>query len=462
VAKKNSKKMAYRRRKQQRYDSDGDDDYEERVYGDDYGDYSTRWSEDEEDASEEVSCMRLLKSGRILTFEEENRVIHWISDNPDCIVDANLGLFETVVNKRLCAYGEKEVPCVINGREISGADRVDEMVLSVGMAREAFRMVNPRTGDTMLHCALSRPVMHFQIVDVIMRAHPQAASVANMRNWTPMLTMMLLTRTAGPDFYSLFAAVAPESFEVSANHARWNGQSLVAAAAGGYSYCPRIMKHIIDASRPEDFVQRCGYTPSAVYNAVGRLKEGIATESAELHAGMDLNSGKIAGRMEIVRMIARAHPEALAREHFGSTPLKCMLAGGMNGIAGFGFISERYYALACELIDLNPRGADGSKLAGDYGVSPCAFRVLLNNLPTVPRVAEHITALILAHLPHLIEGNDWLIALTDRLNPAVLRTEIFAAAAHVAPHRRKDATLMWGRARMLARKRYAEYMAASA
>ena len=94
--------------------------------------------------------------------------------------------------------------------------------------------------------------------------------------------------------------------------------------------------------------------------------------------------------------------------------------------------------------------------------SPCAFRVLLNNLPTVPRVAEHMTALILAHLPHLIEGNDWLIALTDRLNPAVFRTEIIAAAAHVAPHRRMDATLMWGRARMLARRRYAEYMAASA
>jgi hypothetical protein len=35
VVKKNSK-MAYRRRKEQRYDSD--DDYEERVYGDDYGD----------------------------------------------------------------------------------------------------------------------------------------------------------------------------------------------------------------------------------------------------------------------------------------------------------------------------------------------------------------------------------------------------------------------------------------
>jgi hypothetical protein len=471
VTKKNSrqeKKMAYRRRKQQQRYSDSDDDYEERVYGDDYGDYSTTWSEDEYDASEEISCMRLLKSARILTFEEENRVLHWISDNPDCIVDAKLGLFETVVHTRLRAWGEKEVPCVINGREISGADRVDEMVLSVGMAREAFRLVNPRTGDTMLHCALSRPVMHFQIVDVIMRADPRAASVANMRNWTPMLEMMFKARIAGPDFYSLFAAVAPESFEVSANHARWNGQSLVSAVAGGYSYCPRIMKHIIDASRPEDFIQRGGYTPSAVYNAVGRLKEGILTESAELHAGMNLDSGKIAGRMEIVRMIARAHPEALACEHFGSTPLKHMLAGGMNGIAGFGFISERYYALACELIDLNPRGADGSKYAGGpaavsaYPVAPCAFRVLLNNLPTVPRVAEHITALILAHLPHLIEDNDWLIALTDRLNPAVLRTEIVAAAAHVAPHRRIDAMLMWGRARMLARKRYAEYVAASA
>ena len=469
MAKKNSikKKMAYRRRKERRYDSDDDEDYEdyqERVHGGDYGDYSTRWSdEDEADASEEVSCMRLLKSGGTLTYEEENRVMHWISDNPDVIVDAKLGLFETVVRTRLCAWGENEVPCVINGREVSGADRVDEMVLSVGMAREAFRLVNPRTGDTMLHVAVSRPVMHFQIVDVIMRAHPQAASVANMRNWTPMLEMMLKTRIAGPDFYSLFAAVAPESFEVSANHARWNGQSLVSAAAGGYSYCPRIMQHIIDASRPEDFVQRGGYMPSAVYNAVGRLKESIATEGAELHAGMPVNSGKIAGRMEIVRMIARAHPEALAREHFGSTPLKYMLAGTMNGFVGFGFISERYYALACELIDLNPRGADGSKSADAVQhTSPCAFRVLLNNLPTVPRVAEHITALILAHLPHLIEDNDWLIALVGRLNPAVFRTEIIAAAAHVAPHRRMDATLMWGRARMLARKRYAEYLAASA
>jgi hypothetical protein len=310
--------------------------------------------------------------------------------------------------------------------------------------------------------------MHFQIVDVIMRAHPQAASVANMRNWTPMLEMMFKARIAGPDFYSLFADVAPESFAVSADHARWNGQSLVSSAAGGYCYCPRIMKHIIDASRPEDFVQRGGYTPSAVYNAIGRLKEGILTASAELHAGMNLDSGKIAGRMEIVRMIARAHPAALACEHFGSTPLKHMLGGSMNGILGFGFISERYYALACELIDLNPRGADGSKYAGGpaavsaYPVAPCAFRVLLNNLPTVPRVAEHITALILAHLPHLIEGNDWLIALVDRLNPAVLRTEIFAAAAHVAPQRRKDAVITWGRARMLARKRHAEYMAASA
>jgi hypothetical protein len=390
-------------------------------------------------------------------------VLHWISDNPDCIVDAKLGLFETVVRSRLCAWGEKEVPCVINGREISGADRVDEMVLSVGMAREAFRLVNPSTGDTMLHCAVSRAVMHYPIVDVIMRACPQAASVANMRNWTPMLEMMFKARIAGPDFYNLFAAVAPESFEVSANHARWNGQSLVSSLAGGYSYCPRIMQRVIDASRPEDFIQRGGYTPSAVYNAVGRLKEGILTEGAELYAGMPLDSGKIAGRMEIVRMLARAHPEALACEHYGSTPLKYMLSGGMNGLVGFGFISERYYALACELIDLNPRGADGSKSAAlMHGVSPCAFRVLLHNLPTVPRVAEHITALILAHLPHLIEENDWLIALTDRLNPAVLRTEIFAAAAHVAPHRRKDAVVTWGRARMLARKRYAEYMAASA
>jgi hypothetical protein len=407
--------------------------------------------------------MRLLKSGRILTYAEENRVLDWIADEPDRILDARLGLFETVVHTRLRAWGEKEVPCVINGREVSGADRVDEMVLSMGMAREAFRLVNPRTGDTMLHCAVSRPVMHYQIVDVIMRANPQAASVANMRNWTPMLTMMLLTRIAGPDFYSLFATVAPESFEVSANHARWNGQSLVSAAAGGYSYCPRIMRHIIDASRPEDFIQRSPYAASAVYNAVGRLKEGILTESAELHAGMAVDSGKIAGRMEIVRMIARAHPEALAREHFGSTPLKYMLAGNMNGIAGFGFISERYYALACELIDLNPRGADGSKEAGAVQhTSPCAFRVLLNNLPTVPRVAERMTALILAHLPHLIEGNDWLIALTDRLNPAVLRAEISDASARLAPGRRKDAMLMWGHVRMLARKRYAEYLAASA
>ena len=455
--------MAHRRhRQQQRYDDD--DDHEEIVYGDDYGDYSKTWSDqDEDEASEEVQCMRLLQSARILTFEEENRVLHWISDNPDCIVDAKLGLFETVVRTRLRAWGEKEVPCVINGREVSGADRVDEMVLSVGMAREAFRLVNPRTGDTMLHVAVSRPVMHFQIVDVIMRANPQAASVANMRNWTPMLEMMLTTRIAGPDFYSLFAAVAPESFEVSANHARWNGQSLVAAAAGGYSYCPRIMQHMIDASRPEDFIQRGGYTPSAVYNAIGRLKESIATEGRELHAGMPLNSGKIAGRMEIVRMIARAHPEALACEHFGNTPLKYMLAGSMNGIAGFGFVSERYYALACELIELNPRGADGSKDAGAvHGVAPCAFRVLLNNLPTVPRVAEHITALILAHLPHLIEGNDWLAMLSERLNPAVFSAEIIAAAAHVAPHRRMDAMLMWGRARMLARQRYAAHLAAAA
>jgi len=445
-----------------RYDSD-DSDYEERVYGDDYGDYSTRWSdEDEEDASEEVSCMRLLKSARILTFEEENRVLHWISDNPDCIVDAKLGVFETVVHTRLRAWGEKEVPCVINGREVSGADRVDEMVLSVGMAREAFRLVNPRTGDTMLHCAVSRPLMHFQIVDVIMRANPQAASVANMRNWTPMLEMMLKARIAGPDFYSLFADVAPESFAVSANHARWNGQSLVSSAAGGYNYCPRIMKYIIDASRPEDFIQRGGYTPSAVYNAIGRLKEGILTESAELHAGMDVNSGKIAGRMEIVRMIARAHPEALAREHFGSTPLKFMLGGSMNGILGFGFISERYYALACELIDLNPRGADGSKIAGDREVAPCAFRTLLNNLPTVPRVAEHITGLILAHLPHLIEGNDWLIALSERLNPAVLSAEILVASGRVAAQRRKDAVITWERARIVARQRYAAHVAAAA
>jgi len=80
----------------------------------------------------------------------------------------------------------------------------------------------------------------------------------------------------------------------------------------------------------------------------------------------------------------------------------------------------------------------------------------------VPRVAERITALILAHLPHLIEGNDWLIALVERLNPAVLRTEIFDAAARIAPNRRKDAMIMWGRTRMLARKRYAEYTAASA
>jgi hypothetical protein len=167
--------MAHRRhRQQQRYDSD--DDYEEeRVYGDDYGDYSKTWSDEDDDASEEVSCMRLLKSAQILTFEEENRVLHWISDNPDCIVDAKLGLFETVVHTRLRAWGEKEVPCVINGREVSGADRVDEMVLSVGMAREAFRLVNPRTGDTMLHCAVSRAVMHYPIVDVIMRACPQAA-----------------------------------------------------------------------------------------------------------------------------------------------------------------------------------------------------------------------------------------------------------------------------------------------
>jgi len=469
VVKKNSKKMAYRRRQQKkRYDSD-DDDYEERVYGDDYGDYSTRWDdEDEEDASEEISCMRMLKSSRILTFEEENRVIHWISDNPDCIVDAKLGLFETVVRSRLLAWGEKEVSCVINGREVSGADRVDEMVLSVGMAREAFRLVNPRTGDTMLHCALSRPVMHFQIADVIMRAHPQAASVANMRNWTPMLEMMFKMRTAGPDFYNLFVTVAPESLAVSANHARWNGQSLVSSLAGGYSYCPRIMQRVIDASRPEDFIQRGGYTPSAVHNAVGRLKESIATEGVELRAGMDLNSGRIAGRMEIVRMLARAHPEALAREHFGSSPLKHMLAGGMNGIAGFGFISERYYALACELIELNPRGADGSKIAGGasavsaYPVSPCALRVLLNNLPTVPRVAEHITALILAHLPHLIEGNDYLAMLSERLNPAVFSAEVLLASGRVAAQRRKDAVIMWGRARIVARQRYAAHLAAAA
>ena len=462
-----NKKMAYRRHRQQqqrrRYD-DSDDDYdyvEDCRYGDDYGDYSARWTdEDEENAPEEVWCMRLLKSARILTFEEENRVLHWISDNPDCIVDARLGLFETVVRSRLCAWGEKEVPCVINGREVSGADRVDEMVLSVGMAREAFRLVNPHTGDTMLHCAVSRPVMHYQIVDVIMRAHPQAASVANMRNWTPMLEMMLKTRIAGPDFYSLFAAVAPESFEVSANHARWNGQSLVATAAGGYSYCPRIMRHIIDASRPEDFVQRSGYMPSAVYNAVGRLKESIATEGSELQAGMPLNSGKIAGRMEIVRMIARAHPEALACEHYGNTPLNYMLMGSMNGLVGFGFISESYYALACELIELNPRGADGSKDAAVTHTAPCALRALLNNLPTVPRVAEHMTALILAHLPHLIEGNDWLAVLSERLNPAVFSEEVLIASGRVAAKRRKDAALVWARTRILARQRHAAYLAA--
>jgi hypothetical protein len=304
--------------------------------------------------------------------------------------------------------------------------------------------------------------MHFQIVDVIMRAHPQAASVANMRNWTPMLEMMFKARIAGPDFYSLFAAVAPESFEVSANHARWNGQSLVSAVAGGYSYCPRIMQRVIDASRPEDFVQRGGYTPSAVYNAVGRLKEGIVTESRELYAGMPLDSGKIAGRMEIVRMIARAHPEALACEHYGSTPIKALLAGGMNGIAGFGFISDRYYALACELIELNPRGADGSKsTAVMHGVSPCAFRVLLHNLPTVPRVAERITALILAHLPHLIEENDWLAVLSEHLNPAVFSAEVLLASGRVAAQRRKDAVIMWGRARIVARQRYAAHLAAA-
>jgi hypothetical protein len=44
----------------------------------------------------------------------------------------------------------------------------------------------------------------------------------------------------------------------------------------------------------------------------------------------------------------------------------------------------------------------------------------------------------------------------------VFRTEIIAAAAHVAPHRRMDATLMWGRARMLARQRYAAHLAAAA
>jgi hypothetical protein len=288
-----------------------------------------------------------------------------------------------------------------------------------------------------------------------------------MRNWTPMLEMMLKTRIAGPDFYSLFAAVAPESFEVSANHARWNGQSLVSAAAGGYSYCPRIMRHIIDASRPEDFIQRGGYTPSAVYNAVGRLKESIVTEGSELHAGMPLNSGRIAGRMEIVRMIARAHPEALAQEHYGSTPLKYMLTGSMNGHVGFGFISESYYALACELIELNPRGADGSKIdsgraaVAAYPVAPCALRALLNNLPTVPRVAERITALILAHLPHLIEGNDWLAMLSERLNPAVFSAEVLLASGRVAAQRRKDAVIMWGRARIVARQRYAAHLAAA-
>jgi hypothetical protein len=274
--------------------------------------------------------------------------------------------------------------------------------------------------------------------------------------------MMFKMRTAGPDFYNLFVTVAPESLAVSANHARWNGQSLVSAVAGGYSYCPRIMKHIIDASRPEDFVSQSSYTASAVYNAVGRLKEGILTEGAELHAGMPVNSGKIAGRMEIVRMLARAHPEALACEHFGSTPLKHMLTGGMNGLVGFGFISERYYALACELIDLNPLGADGSKLVGDYGVSPCAFRTLLNNLPTVPRVAEHITALILAHLPHLIEGNDWFAVLSERLNPTVFSAEVLIASGRVAAQRRKDATLIWARARIVARQRYAADLAAAA
>lgn len=271
--------MAHRRhRQQQRYDDD--DDHEEIVYGDDYGDYSKTWSDqDEDEASEEVQCMRLLQSARILTFEEENRVLHWISDNPDCIVDAKLGLFETVVRTRLRAWGEKEVPCVINGREVSGADRVDEMVLSVGMAREAFRLVNPRTGDTMLHVAVSRPVMHFQIVDVIMRANPQAASVANMRNWTPMLEMMLTTRIAGPDFYSLFAAVAPESFEVSANHARWNGQSLVAAAAGGYSLLPA---HHAAHDRRES---PGGLHPARWVYAVGSVQRDRAPEGEHRDGG---------------------------------------------------------------------------------------------------------------------------------------------------------------------------------
>ena len=441
----------------------GYDDEDEGGYGDDYGDYDddgrSTWSGDG-DEMEETACMRMLKSGRILTYEEENRVLQWIADEPDRILDARLGLFETVVSKRLCAYGEKEVPCVINGREVSGADRVDEMVLSVGMAREAFRLVNPRTGDTMLHVAVSRPVMHFQIVDVIMRAHPQAASVANMRNWTPMMEMMLKTRIAGPDFYSLFAAVAPESFEVSANHARWNGQPLVASAANGYTSCPRIMQRFIDASRPEDFMQRSDYVPCAIYNAVSRVKECIASEGRYFHDPHSAASRKIAGRMEIVRMIAKAHPAALECAYFGTTPVKYLLTGALNGLAGFGYVSEQYYALVCELIEFNPRSADGTKDNLMAVHSACALGWLHNNRPTAPRAAESIVATILTNLPHLIEENNWLALLLPTLNPTILSEETFAAYGRLAARRRKDATIAWERTRTLARQRYTAYLAA--
>lgn len=431
----------------------GGDDY-------DYDDGRSTWSGGDGDEMEETVCMRLLKSGRILTYEEENRVLQWIADEPDRILDARLGLFETVVSKRLCAYGEKEVPCVINGREVSGADRVDEMVLSVGMAREAFRLVNPRTGDTMLHVAVSRPVMHFQIVDVIMRAHPQAASVANMRNWTPMLEMMLKTRIAGPDFYSLFAAVAPESFEVSANHARWNGQPLIASAANGYTSCPRIMQRFIDASRPEDFMQRSDYVPCALYNAVGRVKECIASEGRYFHDPHSAASRKIAGRMEIVRMIAKAHPAALECAFFGNTPVKYLLSGDLNGLAGFGYVSEQYYALVCELIEINPRSADGTKDNLMAVHSACALGWLHNNRPTAPRAAESIVATILTNLPHLIEDNNWLPLLLPSLNPTILSEESFAAYGRLAARRRKNATIAWERTRTLARQRYTAYLAA--
>ena len=436
------------------YDDEDDDhgDYDDGRCTQSYDDYDDRYEIDE------TVCMRLLKSGRILTYAEENRVLEWIEDEPDRILDARLGLFETVVSKRLCAYGEKEVECVINGREISSADRVDEMVLSIGMAREAFRLVNPKTGDTMLHCALSRPVMHYPLVAMLMHAYPQAASVANMRNWTPMMAMMLTRSIAGPDFYTLFAQVAPESFEVSANHARWNGQPLVASAANGYTSCPRIMQRFIDASRPEDFIQRSDYVPCALYNAVGRVKECIASEGRYFHDPHSAASRKIAGRMEIVRMIAKAHPPALECSYFGTTPINYMLSGDLNGLSGFGYVSEQYYALVCELIEINPRGAD-RRVGAPRTQGECSLRWLHFNLPTVPGVPERITATILANLPHLIEGDEWLQMLVPRLHAGMLAEEIQAVSSRIAERRRKSSILLFAQKRRIDRDRYVAYLA---